>query len=305
MTYVYDRVGNAMNTIDTKPVASVWRAPRAKVKADAPKGGFSGGQAGRARARGLRFVTMLVVGAVMLSVGGVVEAGGPRGGDFYLTFGAGIFQPTFAIPEGQESLEGQQIDALVLEIGGLAIPVPLTGDIDEGEENPENLDILSFGGALGYQFTDQLGVEIALDLAFPEIQLQDVGLSDVIGGDAQAGQVQVLQPGILPVTISGIYTMMPSWFVSPYVGLGVMAASFENRRASTDSAEIMMLEGGLEFGYVVQAGARADLGDDWFGYAEVKYGRINDPDIQDLEGNDVQVDMFEMRHIRVGAGFSF
>lgn len=305
MTYVYDRVGNAMNTIDTKPVASGLRAPRAKVKADAPTGGSLGGHHGRARARGLKSVVMLVAGAVMLSLAGAAQAGGPRGGDFYLTFGAGIFQPTFGIPADQESIDGQQVDALVLEIGGLAIPIPLTGDIDEGEENPENLDILSFGGALGYQFTDQLGVEIALDLAFPEIQLQDVGISDVIGGDAQAGQVQVLQPGILPVTITGIYTMMPSWFVSPYIGLGVMAASFENRRASTDSAEIMMLEGGLEFGYVVQGGARADLGDDWFGYVEVKYGRINNPEIQDLDGNDVQVDMFEMRHIRLGAGFSF
>lgn len=295
-----------MNTIDMKPVACGSGGASAKAKADIPTGGLSAGHEGRARARVLGGAAVsLVAGAVMLSLAGAVQAAGPRGGDFYLTFGAGIFQPTFAVPAGQESLEGQQIDALVLEIGGLAIPIPLTGDIDEGEENPENLDILSFGGALGYQFTDQLGAEIALDLAFPEIQLQDVGLNDVIGGDAQAGQVQVLQPGILPITITGVYTMMPSWFVSPYVGLGVMAASFENRRASTDSAEIMMLEGGLEFGYAVQAGAKADLGDDWFGYFEVKYGRINDPEIQDLEGNDVQVDMFEMRHIRLGAGFSF
>ena len=214
-----------MNTIEIKSVASGSGVPRAKVKADAPAGSFSVGRRRQAQAWVLRSAVMVALGALILSWNMAAHAAGPRGGDFYVTFGAGIFQPNFAVPEDQESIDGQQVDALVLEIGGLAIPLRVTGDIDEGEENPENLDILSFGGALGYQFTDQLGAEIAIDLAFPEIQVQDVGLSDIIGGDAQAGQVQVLQPGILPVTITGIYTMMPSWFVSPYVGLGVMAAS--------------------------------------------------------------------------------
>ena len=241
------------------------------------------------------------------------NSAGPVAGDIYINFGAGIFGPKFDVnlQAGQRDLDGP---ASALDID-LTISLPLVGDIqvvlpltssstDSYQISPENRSMVSLGGVVGYQFTQHWGAELGLDLGLPEIDIQRLYiLRDVIPGNAETINVEVMPPSLLPITMSAVYTFMPASRISPYVGFGPMIALLDNRRAQSPASDVLVLDGGVELGFAAHGGVKLDFGGGWYGYFDMKYGRIESPDIDDKTGIKVDVDNFEVRHMRFGIGF--
>jgi outer membrane protein len=238
-------------------------------------------------------------------------AAGPKAGDFYIGFAAGIFTPDFSIPKnGLPSVTGPpETNYIVIPIGGFPIAIGLSGGVPgaTGEDSirPENYDILAFGGNFGYKITDTIGIQMDFDVSFPDIQIQDVGVGNVIGVNGRLGQVQIMQPGILPITASVIYTFMPESLFSPYVGIGLMVTTFSSRGVEANSDEVLTLDGGVEYGYLLHTGVMLDVSDDWYAFADIRYGRIDSPDIKDRFGDKVPLDTFEYRQFKFGVGYRF
>lgn len=238
-------------------------------------------------------------------------AAGPKAGDFYIGFAAGIFTPDFSIPKnGLPSVTGPpETNYIVIPIGGFPIAIGLSGGVPgaTGEDSirPENYDILAFGGNFGYKITDTVGIQMDFDISFPDIQIQDVGVGNVIGANGRLGQVQIMQPGILPITASVIYTFMPESLFSPYVGIGLMVTTFSSRGVEANSDEVLTLDGGVEYGYLLHTGVMLDVSDDWYAFADIRYGRIDSPDIKDRFGDKVPLDTFEYRQFKFGVGYRF
>jgi opacity protein-like surface antigen len=48
-----------------------------------------------------------------------------------------------------------------------------------------------------------------------------------------------------------------------------------------------------------------DVSDDWYAFADIRYGRIDSPDIKDRFGDKVPLDKFEFRQFKFGVGYRF
>jgi len=271
-------------------------------------GGFGFSRIGRARSR-------LKIGMFAVLLGlwqvNIAHAAGPKAGDFYIGFGAGIFTPDFSIPKnGLPSITGTpETSYIVIPLGGFPIAIGLSGGVPgatgESSIRPENYDILAFGGNFGYKVTDTVGIQLDFDVSFPDIQIQDVGVGNVVGVNGRLGQVQIMQPGILPFTASVVYTFLPDSLFSPYIGVGLMVTTFSSRGVEATSDEVLTLDGGVEFGYLLHTGVMVDVSDDWYAFADVRYGRIDSPDIKDRFGDKVPLDKFEFRQFKFGVGYRF
>lgn len=244
----------------------------------------------------------------MLGVGLVpaANAAGPRAGEFYLQVGGGFFGPKFELGDDAAVVrtDGPQETSTIAIARVLKIQI--SGATQETrEERPENVDVIAFGGTLGYKFTDHIGTEVELDIVFPEIQINDVGAGDVIGGDNNAGEVNVLQPGILPVAFSVVYTFAPEALISPYIGLGPLIGNFRNGRAWTDSGDLLKLQGSTNLGVVGKMGALLTVSQSSYIFIEGRYGYIDSPEVRDRQGDKVDVESFDMLSLKGGLGFNF
>lgn len=248
--------------------------------------------------------------AAMLALAGIghapnADAAGPRAGEFYVQLGGGFFGPKFHLGDdaGVERTDGPQ-ETSTIAIARI-LKIQISGATQDSEERPENVDVIALGGALGYKFTDHIGAEVDLDIIFPEIQINDVGAGDVIGGDNNAGEVNVLQPGILPVAITAIYNFAPEALISPYVGLGPLIGNFRNGRAWTDSGDLLKLQGSTEIGIVGKAGLLLTLSQASYFFVEGRYGYIDSPEVRDRQGKTVDVESFDSLSLKGGVGFNF
>lgn len=236
------------------------------------------------------------------------SAAGSKMGQFYLNLGGGAFAPQFTVKAG--NIDGPPNDTQIFAVlpNGGGTPVPLVGLQFSSDEQqlikPENRSMISLGGVFGYQITDEFGAEIGLDLAMLEIDVQNLYIiKDVLPGNPETINLQILPPDLLPITFSGIYTFFPSSRVSPYVGFGAMLAMLDNRRAPNTATNIVVLDGGIEVGYIAHAGIKMDISEGMYAFADFKYGRISNPSIQDRFGTPVSVEKFEVRHMRFGIGY--
>jgi len=235
-------------------------------------------------------------------------AAGSKMGQFYLNLGGGAFGPQFTLKAG--SIDGPPGQAEISAIlpGSSGDPVPLIGletsSDSEVPIKPENLDMISLGGVFGYQITDEFGAEVGLDLSMIEIDLQNVYvIQDILPGNPDSIPLQIMPPDILPISFSGIYTLFPSARVSPYIGFGVMLALLDNRRANSVATDVVVIDGGLELGYIIHAGIKLDVSEGMYAFADFKYGSVSNPDIDDRFGKPVSVEKFEVRHMRFGIGY--
>jgi outer membrane protein W len=246
------------------------------------------------------------------------QAAGPRAGSAYISYGLGFFNPEFTLSQqGQQQIiadvKNSGIDANARQSLGitlvlLGVPfkvnVPLEGQSDANLPPPENRGILSLGGTAGYMFTDHWSAELGLDLGFPTIDLRGPLIGRVVSNGSDTLDVKVMPPTLLPITVTGVYTFLPYARVSPYVGFGPMLAILDNRRSYTSATDVIALQGGVDVGYAVHAGVKLEFSDEWFGYFDAKYGRIDNPHIEDHDGKSVGVDKFEVRQLRFGIGIT-
>lgn len=235
-------------------------------------------------------------------------AAGPKMGQFYLNLGGGAFGPQFTLKAGNIDGPPGQAEISAILPGSNGNPVPLIGlETDTTTEvliKPENRDMISLGGVFGYQITDEFGAEVGLDISMIEIDVQNLYLiQDVLPGNPETINLQILPPDLLPISFSGIYTLFPSSRVSPYIGFGAMLALLDNRRANSVATDIVVIDGGLELGYIVHAGIKMDVSEGMFAFADFKYGRVSNPNIDDRLGQPVSVEKFEIRHMRFGIGY--
>ena len=278
---------------------------RDKMKDDRTVAGAGPKRHGRS---GKRFGALA---AALLAVAGIghfsdADAAGPLAGEFYVQLGGGFFGPKFNLGDnaGVVRVDGPQ-ETSTLSIARV-INIQVSGFTQETrEERPENVDLIAFGGTLGYKFTDHIGAEVDLDIIFPEIQINDAGGGDVIGGDNQAGEVNVLQPGILPVAITATYNFSPETLISPYIGLGPLIANFRTGRAWTDSGDLLKLQGSTEIGLVGKLGALLTLSQSSYFFVEGRYGYIDSPEVRDRQGQMVDVESFESLSLKGGVGYHF
>ncbi|MBL4606603.1 MAG: outer membrane beta-barrel protein [Pseudomonadales bacterium] len=244
-------------------------------------------------------------------------AAGPRPKDFYLNIGGGVFTPDFVLSKtaklnGIEGVDGEDdITYIGISVPFVGVEQPLrligiTADGDVGKNQPENRSILSLGGVLGYKYNRSVNFGVHLDLGFPNILIKDVHLANVLDSDIQStGRVHILAPDLLPIGASVTYTFLPDALISPYVGAGALVALLHNRRVNHEATDILVIDGGVEFGYLVHAGAYVDLSNTWYGFADFKYASIDSPEFTTRQGTPAPVDRIDIRHIRVGAGIRF
>lgn len=244
----------------------------------------------------------------------ITFAAGPRPKDFYLNLGGGVFSPDFVLDKNA-TVKGVDGNSAITYVG-ISVPyvgvdqplqlIGLYGDGNVAKGRPENRQILSLGAVLGYKYNNYFGLEAHLDLGFPNILIRDVQVGNVLESDTQStGRIQILAPELLPLGFSVIYTPIPDYVVSPYIGVGAIMALLDNRRAQSQPTDIMILDGGVSLGYLVHAGAYLDLSNTWFGFFDVKYASIADPKFTTRQGEPAPVAELNIRHIRVGAGIRF
>lgn len=250
------------------------------------------------------------------------DAAGPRPKDIYLNLGGGIFSPTFTIdPDNVVKFEDGDfsrefgVDGLptisylsIPLIGPVPLQVGLSGITDDpgGGTRPENRSILSLDASLGYKYNRWVGAEINIDLGFPLIQIRDVGLDDVVSSDNEStGRIHINAPDLLPIGATIFFTPVPDFIVSPYFGVGGVMVFLNNNRAHSTATEVLVVEGDVEFGWMLQFGVHLDISTDWFGFFDVKYANIDEPELETNQGTPAYVESLEFRHIRVGAGLRF
>lgn len=247
---------------------------------------------------------------IFLSISPPVSAAGPKAGQPYVAFGGGLFNPLFTLPPGSMPIDGDTEGELTIVLGDIPllpseITIGMDGQSNADQVRAENRGLLAIGITAGYQFTDELGAELGLDLGFPNITLHGPLINNVISNNPESLNIRVAPPSLLPITVTGTYTMFPYASVSPYIGGGAMLALLDNRRSYSEANDVLVLEGGVEVGYVLQLGLKLDVSEVWYAFLDVKYGRIDDPKIEDVDGNDVDVDKFEVRNLRFGMGIPF
>lgn len=257
-----------------------------------------------------KYFTLSVLGIILYLLNSSANAAGPRPKDLYLNLGGGVFSPTFTLAPDAivDRVDGELgVSTLLIPlIGPVPLQLGLAGQTDNAVSRPENRTILSLDGSLGYKYNRLFGVEINLDLGFPNILIRDVGLGNVLASDTNStGRIQILAPELLPIGASIYYTPYPDFLVSPYFGFGGMVVFLNNRRASSSATEVLIIEGDVEFGWMLQAGAHLDISQDWFGFFDIKYANIDEPQFETEQGIPAPVDSLEIRHIRVGVGLRF
>ncbi|MBV1871276.1 MAG: hypothetical protein KUG83_01890 [Gammaproteobacteria bacterium] len=258
--------------------------------------------------------TTLVITLVLSLCSSYSYSAGPKARDFYLLLGGGVFSPEFVLDKNT-SLEGVDGES---DITYLAISVPfvgvnqplqligLTTDGDTQPNQPENRSILSLGGALGYKYNRHISFEAHLDLGFPNILIKDVHLAGILDTDTQTtGRIHILAPNLLPIGVSATYTFLPDGIISPYIGGGALIALLHNRRLDNEATEILTIDGGVEIGYLLHAGAYIDLTNTRFGFFDLKYASIDNPEFTTRQGIPAPVERINIRHIRVGLGIRF
>ena len=236
-------------------------------------------------------------------------AAGPRMGEIYLGVGGGIFAPYFDV-NGVKStaLNPPATSELIISLdNSTLLTIPLTGgDSREfGEVQTENLELISLDAVIGYQITDEFSAEIGIDLSLIEIDVEGLHIIRIGDGSPKTLGLQVMPPELLPITFSGVYTFFPRGRISPYIGFGGMLALLDNQRAQSEVNDIIVLNGGIELGYFAHAGVKIDIRKNRYAFFEAKYGRVSSPDVENRLGIEVDIDKFEVRHIKFGLGFPF
>ncbi|MGB7289152.1 MAG: OmpW family outer membrane protein [Candidatus Macondimonas sp.] len=243
-----------------------------------------------------------------------VQAAGPKAGEIYVGLGGGLFTPEFNLEDSNQSsigptLQQQNIAIPRISIGpiGFRLPVAITAGNTQGQQSddPENRGVISLNGGVGYQFTDHLGVEAGLGLTLPRILLEGALVSRVVSNDPESISIKIAAPAIIPITASGIYTFLPDNVVSPFVGVGLLIADLSNRVTFNEASDTIAAEGGFEVGYVLDAGARFRVRDNWYGSVGLRYGVIDSPELEDDLGNTIAIEDLEIREIRFGLGITF
>lgn len=256
----------------------------------------------------------LAAAVLAISVSFPVHAAGPKAGQIYAGFGGGLFTPEFNLEDSNQasiapSQQQQNIAIPRISIGPIGFRLPI--DIiaadtrSQQSDDPENRGVISLNGGVGYQFTDHFGVEGGLGLTLPRILLEGPIVSRVISNDPETISVKIAAPAIIPINLSAIYTFIPDNIVSPFVGVGVLFADLNNRIAFNEASDTIGAEGGFEIGYVLDAGARFRVNDQWFGTVGVRYGLIDSPELEDDYGNKIAIEDLEIREIRFGMGLAF
>ncbi|MGB2942661.1 MAG: outer membrane beta-barrel protein, partial [Candidatus Macondimonas sp.] len=203
-----------------------------------------------------------------------VQAAGPKAGEIYVGMGGGLFTPEFNLENSSQpsiapNQQQQNIAIPRISIGpiGFRLPVSITTGDAPGQQSddPENRGVISLNGGLGYQFTDHLGVEAGLGLTLPRILLEGPIVSRVISNDPETISIKIAAPAIIPIAASGIYTFLPNNIISPFVGVGLLIADLSNRVTFNEASDTIAAEGGFEIGYVLDAGARFRVNDNWYG----------------------------------------
>ena len=271
----------------------------------------SGEQHPRKARRGWGFLAVALFAA---SASMSAQAAGPKAGQIYAGFGGGLFTPEFNLEDSDQASiapnqQRQNIAIPRISIGpiGFRLPVDIiAGDARPQQSNdPENRGVISLNGSLGYQFTDNIGVEGGLGLTLPRILLEGPIVSRVISNDPEAISIKIAAPAIIPIYFSAIYTFLPDNIVSPFIGAGVLFADLNNRLSFNEASDTIGAEGGFEVGYVLDAGARFRVNDQWFGTVGVRYGQIDSPELKDDRGNKIAIEDLEIREIRFGMGLAF
>jgi opacity protein-like surface antigen len=242
------------------------------------------------------------------------QAAGPKAGEIYVGLGGGLFTPEFNLEDANQpsiapNQQQQNIAIPRISIGpiGFRLPVSITTGDAPGQQSddPENRGVISLNGGLGYQFTDHLGMEAGLGLTLPRILLEGPLVSRVISNDPESISIKIAAPAIIPITASGIYTFLPDNIVSPFVGVGLLIADLSNRVTFNEASDTIAAEGGFEIGYVLDAGARFRVNDNWYGSVGLRYGLIDSPELEDDRGNTIAIEDLEIREIRFGVGMTF
>lgn len=255
------------------------------------------------------FITTLLALTCMLVIflPSSAFAAGPRMGEIYLGVGGGIFAPKFDV-------NGKYEEALnPPPVGEIDVPVFNTnlgigaGDTSDTDVQTENLEMISLDAVIGYQITNEFSAELGIDLSFITIDVEGLEVPRIGAGAPDTLALQVMPPELLPITFSGVYTLLPQSRVSPYVGFGVMLALLDTNthQSAHDVNDLLTLEGGLELGYLAHAGVKLDISKSRYVFFEVKYGRIANPDLTNRLDIDVDIDKFEVRHIKFGLGYPF
>lgn len=215
---------------------------------------------------------------------------GPLAGDLYVGVGGGIFAPDFRLENPPTEPDEQAEDA----------------------EELRNRDYLAIGALAGYKISNDLALEFSLGVTFPQILLNDLDLNVpgiVTGSDEEQNQqnaeIQVATPNITPIALGLTYTLFPRSAIRPYLGFAGMIANLSNSQAQSSAEETFKWEEGVTFGYQAKAGVQMDAGQGFFYFAEVRYGRIDDPEVKDGDGNEVVVDKLEIRELVGGVAFIF
>jgi len=243
-----------------------------------------------------------------------VQAAGPKAGEIYVGMGGGLFTPEFNLENSSQpsiapNQQQQNIAIPRISIGpiGFRLPVSITTGDAPGQQSddPENRGVISLNGGLGYQFTDHLGVEAGLGLTLPRILLEGPIVSRVISNDPETISIKIAAPAIIPIAASGIYTFLPNNIISPFVGVGLLIADLSNRVTFNEASDTIAAEGGFEIGYVLDAGARFRVNDNWYGSVGLRYGLIDSPELEDDRGNTIAIEDLEIREIRFGVGMTF
>ena len=167
--------------------------------------------------------------------------------------------------------------------------------------------MISLDAIIGYQITNEFSAELAIDLSFITIDVEGLEVTRIGSGAPDTLALQVMPPELLPISFSGVYTLFPQSRVSPYAGFGVMLALIDTNthQSNHDVNDLLTLEGGLELGYIAHAGVKLDISKSRYVFFEVKYGQISSPDLANRLGNEVDIDKFEVRHIKFGLGYPF
>ncbi len=235
------------------------------------------------------------------------HAAGPKMGQFYLGLGGGVYDPLFTLDASEFDIDGPiPTTTLLISLPGVSEPLELDiqATSSELQVQTENRPMISLGGLFGYQITPEFGAEIGLDLSMLEIDIQNLFiLQDVLPGNPETVNVQVLPPDLLPISFSGIYTFLPNKRISPYLGFGVMIALLDNRRSQSVATDILVLNGGVELGYIAHAGIKLAVSDTMYGFFDIKYGRISNPAIEDRFNTAIKVEKYEVRHMRFGISY--
>ncbi|PCJ20938.1 MAG: hypothetical protein COB04_03465 [Gammaproteobacteria bacterium] len=234
-------------------------------------------------------------------------AAGPRAKDLYFKVGAGVFTPTFDLLDGYRfGIDGPPTGVTNTTLGGETTIFSIVGTSDDLNNRIENKQILSMGGSAGYQINPHIGVELHLNFGFITIALRDTFVDSLfVEGAENAGTSHIPPPALLPIGATITYSPFPSALISPYIGLGGVLALLDNRRAGSPPTDLAILDGGGEFGVLVHGGFHLNITKDWFAFLDVKYGYIDQPNINDRGGQAVPVDFFDFRHFSVGAAKRF